>query len=94
MDGNRYILVVYLYIMNNHSEVQEQKIVEIDDPELRVKKEHFRECPVCLERGNNYTLYDPCMLSRHLRGPKHSKEDIVEFLLDEIQEQDIFDYLR
>jgi hypothetical protein len=85
---------VNLYSINKHSEIQKQKIVEIDDPELRVNKEEFRECPICLERGRDNTLYDPCMLSNHLSGPIHSKEDIVELLLDEIQAQNIFDYLR
>lgn len=78
--------------MNQHPTTQ--KIVEIDDPQLRVGKEFFRECPICLERSLDRTLYDPCMLSVHLHGPYHSKEDMVEFLLDEIQWKDIFDYLR
>ena len=71
--------------MNKHSEVQEQKIIEIDIPELRVNKEQFRECPVCFGRGCDQTLYDPCMLAFHLSGPINSNEVIVEFLLEEIQ---------
>ena len=44
--------------MNKHSEVQQQKIIEIDIPELRVNKEQFRECPVCFGRGRDQTLWE------------------------------------
>ena len=94
MDGNSFIVIVNLYSMNKHPYGQKQRIVEIDIPKLRVHREEFRRCPICLKRSPDKTLSDPCMLSVHLHGPIHSKEDIVEFLLDEIQAEDIFDYLQ
>ena len=52
---------------------------------IEFDKDYVRECPVCLARGCDKTLYDHCMLAFHLSGPINSNEVIVEFLLEEIQ---------
>ena len=47
---------------------------------IEFDKDYVRECPVCLARGCDKTLYDHCMLAFHLSGPINSNEVIVVFI--------------
>jgi hypothetical protein len=57
---------------------EKPKVVECED--YQVERDFLRMCPICEYLGDDNTLFDPEMLYRHLKGPRHTKGEIADAL--------------